>query len=220
VLSFKYMSHGIHTMLPAEVTAMAAGGANLIRMTVEQYHSMIGTAIMEGAPVELLDGMLVLKDRSHQGDSPMSIYRPHVASVMRIARLDRCLDGRGCHLRSQQPITLAPQNEPEPDGVIVSGSLEDYVKVHPTPGQIACVFESSDSSLQHDRTTKLRIYARHGAPQYIIVNLVDDVVEFRSDVDPATESYRSTVVVQRGESFAIRLPDGDPFDVAADELLP
>jgi Uma2 family endonuclease len=214
------MTHDISTVVPADLAAMTAGGANLIRMTVEQYHTMIGTAMMEGAPVELLDGLLVLKDRSHQGASPMSSYPPHVLSVTRISRLDRRLDGRGYHVRSQQSITLPPQNEPEPDASLVVGSIEDYANAHPGLQQVVCVFEVSDSSLRHDRTTKLRIYARAAIPQYVIVNLVDQVVEFRSDVDSATGSYRSTTVVKRGESFAIRLPDGALFEIRSDELLP
>lgn len=214
------MSHGFSTIKAAEINAMTAAGANLIRITVEQYHSMIGHTIMEGAPIELLDGILVLKDRSKAGESPMTIYPPHAISVTNVARLDRRLDGVTAHMRSQQPISLRPINEPEPDGTLVHGAVRRYSTEHPSPADIVCVFECSDASLLHDQTTKKRIYASHGIPVYVIVNLIDDVVEVRTGIAPRAETYSFTNILKRGESFSISLPDGTPFDIAADELLP
>ena len=83
----------------------------------------------------------------------------------------------GCHLRIQDPITIHPSHEPEPDAAIVRGRPRDYADHHPEPGDVVSLIEISESSLEHDRTTKLRIYAAAGIPQYIILNLVDRRVE-------------------------------------------
>ena len=43
-----------------------------VPINVEQYHQMIRLGILpEGAPVELIDGLLVWKDRSARGGAPM-----------------------------------------------------------------------------------------------------------------------------------------------------
>jgi hypothetical protein len=52
---------------------MAVGEAPpFVSLTVEQYHRMIRSGILlEGAPVELIDGLLVWKDRSARGTGPL-----------------------------------------------------------------------------------------------------------------------------------------------------
>ncbi len=66
-------------------------------------------------------------------------------------------------------------SEPEPDLAIVADL--DYSQRHPTGSEIAVVIEVSGSSLIRDRSTKQRIYANAGIKHFVIVNLVDGVVE-------------------------------------------
>lgn len=154
------------------------GGIRQVPLTVEQYHRMIETGILaEGEPVELLGGALVHKDRSAAGEDEMTVGHEHVLSVKKLARLDRKLGRSGCHMQTQQPVTIPDFDEPEPDGAIVAGEPDDYAGRLPGPGDVSCIIEVADSSLRIDRTVKLPVYADAGIPQYVIVNLVDRVVE-------------------------------------------
>ena len=150
----------------------------LMSLSTEQYHQMIEAGILvSGDPYELLDGVLVLKDRSKLGEPEMTVASHHAFAVQRLAALTAQLESLGCFMRTQNPVTFAPIQEPEPDGAIVLGQPADYLNNHPGPDDITCVIEVADASLRRDRTTKLRIYAQAGIRQYIIINLVEGVVE-------------------------------------------
>ncbi len=170
----------------------------------------------EGEPVELVDGVLVQKDRGG-GDS---VHGPaHAVAVARLARLDRRLEPFGLHLRTQLPITLSEVDEPEPDGVIVRGHLEDFVGSHPRPASVLIAFEVSDSTLAYDRGTKARLYAAAGIPTYVIVNLAAQRLELHED--PVTSEARYAVArpVERGQVLVLRL-GADTLEVPAADLLP
>lgn len=191
------------------------------RITVEQYHRIIDARILrEGEPIELLDGALVLKDRSARGASPMSVGTRHSVAVQLLLGLDSLVEARGRHIRVQTPITLPPWDEPEPDGAIVRGIPRDYLDHHPGPGEVFCVIEVADNSLLQDRKAKLRTYASAGLPLYAIVNLVDDVVEVFRDPRPADGSYARTEALRRGDTLSIELGVGAAIQVQATDLLP
>jgi len=195
--------------------------ALVVPLSVEQYHRMIETGILEsGQPIELLDGFLVRKDRSATGANPMTVGPSHAWVIDKLASSCAGLPKHGCYLRVQQPITLPPDNEPEPDGAIVRGSPDEYRDRHPGPGDILCLFEVADSSLQRDRVTKQRIYADAGIPLYVIVNVMDRVVEVHHG--PLVESgrYGKLEPRHRGSSVQIVLPDATIFELPVDEILP
>ena len=102
-------------------------------LSVEQYHQMIRQGILpDGAPVELIDGLLVWKDRSAHGSDPRSHGPRHGLTIKRLQRLDVRLKPFDCHLQLQLPITLSDTSEPEPDAAIVKGAPEGYSDHHPT----------------------------------------------------------------------------------------
>lgn len=73
----------------------------------------------------------------------------------------------------------------------------------------------ADTSLQHDRK-KGGVYAKAGIQDYWIVNLARDVLEVYRD--PVGATYRTRLVLRRGEQTApLARPDA-PIAVAA--LLP
>lgn len=117
----------------------------LLTLTVDQYHRMLETGILtNGEPIELLDGLLVVKDRGRARTlSPL-----HALLVSRLMKLAPEIEALGAHLRLQSPITIAPRNEPEPDGFIVAGSIEDFADRHPGPGDVSCVIEVAESSIK------------------------------------------------------------------------
>jgi Uma2 family endonuclease len=194
--------------------------SRLFSFNVDQYHEMIESGILpEGAPFELLDGQIVRKDRSASGEDPMTIGDDHTFSVMKLNMLNLQLVRLGCHLRPQQPIVIPPSDEPEPDGAIVRGMVEDYAGRKPGADAVLCVMEVSDSSLHHDRTRKLRIYADGGIAAYYIVNLIDGVVEFYSDPMVGKGRYARAETLTRGKTVAF--PTGKKaLLVAVKDLLP
>lgn len=91
----------------------------VVPLTVEQYHQMLETGILaEGAPIELLDGLLVPKDRG-EGMTIKPLHRLVVSRLMQLAPRFEAFD---CHLKLQSPITIEPSHEPEPDGLVVRGA--------------------------------------------------------------------------------------------------
>ncbi len=119
-------------------------GHRIRPVTVPMYMRMVKTGILdEGEAVELINGVVVRKDRSAQGDDPMTVDPRHAYGVQRLERLDTLFRQHGCHLRGQKPIDLRPYNMPEPDAVIVVGDETRYLTRHPRAADILAVIEVS-----------------------------------------------------------------------------
>jgi Uma2 family endonuclease len=187
--------------------------AGFRRWTVAEYHKMIESGLlMEGEPVELLEGYLVEKHVRNP---------PHESSLRRMTnRLPGRLPG-GWFLQVQGAVSF-PDSEPEPDGAALRGSDTDYDGRIPVAADIGVVIEVSDSSLQFDRCDKGRIYAREGIPVYWVVNVADRQVEVYTDPDPAANppAYRTRTDHPPGDSVPIVL-DGQPAgSIPVSDLIP
>jgi Uma2 family endonuclease len=194
--------------------------ASLVGLTVEQYHRMIDEGILEeGEPIELLDGFLVRKDRAKAGEDPTTVGHEHLWAVENLKRVLRDVEKHGCFLLSQQPITLPPDGEPEPDGAIVRGTIDDYRRKKPSTADVACVIEVADSSIDRDRGTKLRIYADAAIGQYIIINLLEKVVEIYESPIVGSGRFGPPQRLKGADwvSFAVA---GARIEVEASKLLP
>jgi Uma2 family endonuclease len=144
-----------------------AEGAGFRRFTIDEYHQMIRTGILQdGEPYELLEGWMVYK---------MSHGTPHDSCMDAFEGLFPALPA-DWFMRCQRAITLG-DSEPEPDYVIVRGPRTRYRDRHPEPTEIGLLIEFSDSSLRVDRVGKGRIYARAGIPVYWVVNVPEKLVE-------------------------------------------
>ena len=198
-----------------------AAVTKVVPLTVEQYHRMIEAAILpEGEPIELIDGFLVRKDRSAIGADPMTVGHAHRLVVTRILNLAARLHPFNCHVYSQNPITLPPRQEPEPDGAIVRGVPEDYRDHHPGPADVWCVIEVAETSLSYDRTTKQRVYAEAGIPQYLLVNIPERQLEVYEQPSSREGRYLKRVVVMSAQQIRVALGMERYLDVSADDLLP
>jgi len=190
----------------------------MVPLSVEQYHKMIEAGILrEGAPIELLEGFLYRKDRSASGEDPMTVGDEHGRVVTVLGWL---LGGKqdGWHYLTQQPITILPESEPEPDGSILRGTPFDYGK-KATPADISCIIEVSDSSIRHDRVKKRKIYADAGILQYVIVNLVDRVVEVYSEPVAESGRYGKIETLHKGQDVQLLLPTGSHLALPVDKIL-
>jgi Uma2 family endonuclease len=197
---------------------------SLMPLSVEQYHGMIDAGFLpEGEPYELLSGYLVRKDRSAAGEEPMTVGHEHILTVNKLAKLSRRVEKFGCFLQTQQPISLPPFDEPEPDGSIIRGKMEDYAGRVAGASDVLCVIEVADSSLQRDRTTKLQVYAANRLPKYLLINLTDRVVEDYTlplAGKGGTPRYRRRVILSGRDKVELPLPNGKCVAVTARSLLP
>jgi Uma2 family endonuclease len=207
-------------MAVTSVASLDDRGMRLFQLTVKQYHQMIEQGILpEGEPLELLNGVVVRKDRSASGENRITIGDEHAHVLMKLTQLNPKLERLGCHLRPQLPVLLPPYDEPEPDGAIVRGSVEDYADRKPVRADILCVIEIADSSLWRDRGPKLRIYAKSGIGRYIIVNLQDRVVEVYTK-PLRSGRYGQTVTIEGTGTVTLPTSKGRGFDIAISRLLP
>jgi Uma2 family endonuclease len=200
---------------------VAGRAPGLLPLTVDQYHRMIASGILrEGEPTELIDGILVRKDRSDRGGNPISHGPRHSLTLKRLERLLRGVEGFGCHLHVQLPVTLGDVQEPEPDLSVVRGDPEDYEGRHPGPEDIVAVVEVSDSSLEYDRTTKQRLYAEAGIGLYWIVNLVDGQIEVCEQPLPKQGRYAKRTDCQPGETVRLTISKRRRIDLSVADVLP
>jgi Uma2 family endonuclease len=206
--------------IPLLEEIVAVNSPAVVPLTVEQYHDMIRTGILEsGSPIELIDGVLIAKDRSCRGGKPLSHDPPHALCITRLQRLDRLLEPLGIHLRSQLPVALGSTSEPEPDGAVVRGAPERFADHHPEPKDLLAIIEVADSSLRYDRTTKKRKYAEAAIPQYWIVNLIDRVIEVYHSPVPAERVFEQHADFLPGQTVRLNLDDGKFIDLAVSEIL-
>jgi Uma2 family endonuclease len=201
---------------------LAASRAPAIEpLTVGQFHSMIEHGILpEGAPIELIDGVLVRKDRSDSAGDPTMHGPRHALCLERCQRLRPRIEAEGRHLRTQLPVVLSEHHAPEPDVSIVRGTAEDYAERHPTAADALALIEISDSSLTFDRTTKCRVYASAGVPLYWVINVAAREIETYEAPLPDEGRYARSTIFRIGDSINLPLGDGRMIHVSVADLLP
>jgi Uma2 family endonuclease len=195
-----------------------AGRAIIQPWTVDLYHRALAQGwLEESAAFELLDGFIVRKDRARAGEDLVTIGDRHRLGVQRLVKLAALFEPLGCTLQVQQPIQLPPTSEPEPDGSVVRGTDDDYRDGPPGAASVTCVIEVSDNSLARDLGFKLRMYAHAGIEQYVVVDLVHDVIlDHRR---PRSDDYDEVVSFRAGETVQL-LTAGPAVSVPVDRLLP
>ncbi len=205
--------------LPMLAEVVAGRVPPLEQLTIDQVEQMIKYGILkDGAPIELIDGLLVHKDRSARGEDPMTHNPAHAICVKRLMALLSFVQSIGFHLQCQLPIALLPTRAPEPDLAIIRGAPEDYHGRHPGPNDVVAVFEVADSSLDYDRG-KQRLYASAGIPIYWIANLIDNVVEVYERPNTKTGKYDSHVDYKIGDCLELSLRNNSSTPIRVDRII-
>ncbi|MCA9263032.1 MAG: Uma2 family endonuclease [Planctomycetales bacterium] len=200
---------------------IAGKAPGLARLNVHQFHEMVARGVLsEGEPIELIEGLLVRKDRSDTGGDPMIHGPRHARAITRWQRLERYFDETGFHVRCQLPVTLGDRSEPEPDGAVVRGSDFDFRNRHPHANDVILICEISDSSLDYDRGTKLVQYARAGIPTYWIINIPDQCIECHTSPGLSLGQYQQRTVFQVGDTISIALESNQTISIQVADLLP
>lgn len=183
------------------------------RFSLDQYHRMAELGILEeNNQVEFLEGILVNK---------MTKNRAHSLATRRLRILLEGIIPAGFYVDSQEP-TSTVDSEPEPDAMVIRGRPEDYQLRQPEAAQVPLIAEVADSSLQHDRGWKKRIYARAGIPVYWIVNLVQRQIEVYTQPSGETENpdYVQCQVFNPSQDLAVVLDGKEVGRIAVKNVLP
>jgi Uma2 family endonuclease len=159
---------------------MATYAVRTRRWTRVEYEHLIDVGVFRPCePLELLGGQLILGEP--QGNA-------HYTAIGLAEDALRAALPRGWLVRSQGPIELDDESEPEPDITVTQGDRRRYSQRHPS--RPALVVEVADSSLAFDRAHKGSLYARAGLDDYWIVNLIDRIVEiYRRPIEDPSASF-------------------------------
>jgi Uma2 family endonuclease len=139
-----------------------------IQWTVEEYDRMVELGLFGQRNVELIGGEIV--EMPNQGPG-------HYVALDKSGDCLRTVFGPGYWVRTQAPLALGGDGEPNPDVSVVEGKRDDYLDRHPRDALL--VVEASDSTLLYDRGRKGSLFARAKIPDYWIINLVDRQLEVR-----------------------------------------
>jgi Uma2 family endonuclease len=135
--------------------------------TRTEYENLIVSGgFAPGSRLELIDGEIL--DMAPQQSR-------HSTGVRLVEEALRTAFGSGYDVRSQLPLAIDDESEPEPDIAVVAGVPRDYRDNHPHTALL--VVEVADSSLEFDRTRKLAMYARNAIEDYWILNLQAQALE-------------------------------------------
>ena len=183
------------------------------RWSRAEYDRLIALGIFEpGDPVELIGGQLMVAE-------PQGVE--HYTAICKSVRALEAAFGPGWLIRSQGPIGLDDESEPEPDVAVVRGDIDDYRRAHPS--RPVLTLEVSYASLGYDREHKGSVYARAGLTDYWIVNLIDRTLEVYREpaVDEAApfgwRYARREVVTASGRAAPLAAPTAM---IAVADLLP
>ncbi len=135
------------------------------------YRAMELGVLIEGERSELLEGQIVRKPR---------LSRPHVVSIKQIVREMEGQFGTEHTVHSQSPMQAGPFSEPEPDVMVVGGTLENYDD-HPTAANTVVVVEVSDGSSWKYRQRKTALYAACGVEELWRLDLPTRALEIRRE---------------------------------------
>jgi Uma2 family endonuclease len=177
------------------------------KFTVDEYHWMGRVGILcADARVELIEGEII--DMTPIGGR-------HAWCVNLLTRILVTLLGDRAFVNVQNPIRLSEDSEPQPDLAVLKLEARRRIDV-PHASDVLLVIEAADSSLAHDRRTKLPLYARAGIPEAWIVDLTRDRVEVYRD--PGGDGYASRTVYERaGAVSLLAFPD---ITIRCEEILP
>ena len=179
--------------------------------TRKQYEAMVSQGVLGPKEhVQLIRGEIV--EMTPQGAA-------HAAAVRAVEEVLRGHFGVGYDVRTQLPLALAADSEPEPDVAVVTGSFRDYREQHPRTALL--VVEVADTTIEFDREAKRMMYAHAGVPEYWIVVLPDRTLDQFHTIQTRPDGTRDYQVHRQwrlGEALALTVPPGS--QIAVSELFP
>lgn len=162
-------------------------------LSVEDYHRMVEAGILTADDkVELIKGEIIEM-------SP--IGSKHAACVNRLTKILVQGSQEDEMISVQNPITLPPNSEPEPDLVWLKSRPDNYNDSHPSSEDIILLIEVSATTLDFDRQIKLPLYAEAKIPVVWIVNLNNnEIIEYQQ---PYEKQYLAVKIYPIGSEIGL-----------------
>jgi Uma2 family endonuclease len=155
------------------------------RFTRDEYYRMAEVGILRPRDrVELIRGEIV--EVSPPG-------RRHRAFVNNLTRLLSRRLPEHAGVSVQNPLPLSDDTEPQPDLAVLRGREVSYKEREAWAEDALLVVEVAETSLAYDRSTKLRLYAEAGIPEYWVVDCTAETIEVHRD--PGADGYRNARLV-------------------------
>lgn len=166
------------------------------KWTLDDYHQMIASGILDHRRVELLSGEIV--EMAPEGPE-------HAYLGDETGKYLGALLGDRARVREGWPITLAPNSEPEPDIAVVRSLGEVYRHRHPYAEDSFWVIEFSNTNLAKDLKPKRQLYASAEIPEYWVVNLRARLLVVLRD--PREGDYRQEEKLSQGTVAPLAFPE-------------
>ncbi len=173
----------------------------IAKWSVNDYHRLIASGILNERQVELLAGEIV--EMSPEG--PLhTVYGEGLANYLRRQLTEKAW------IREARPITLS-DSEPEPDIAIVKLPWFQYSEHHPYPNDIFWLIEISDSTLEKDLKEKQKIYGEAGILEYWVLDVkARKIIIFRQ---PNPTGYTIRQEFNQGKIASLAFPEVEiPID--------
>jgi len=155
-----------------------------------EYDALVDAGLLEGAHVELLDGMMV--EMSPQGGG-------HARAVRRLNELLMRQVQPPWAVSVQSSFAAGERSQPEPDAAVVRESGEAL------PSVAALAVEVAVSSHHVDLRVKPAVYAAAGVAAYVVVDLPAGVL--RVHTGPTDAEYDEVRVLRAGQPLRRTDPD-------------
>jgi len=168
------------------------------RFTRKEYYRMAEVGILgERDRVELIRGEIV------EMSPPGRHHRAFVNNLNRL--LSRRLPEHAV-VSVQNPLPLSDDTEPQPDLAVLRSREVSYREREARAEDALLVVEVAETSLAYDRSTKLRLYAAAGIPEYWVVDCTAETVEVHRG--PGPDGYRDVRMVTGDATLTLQaFPD-------------
>jgi Uma2 family endonuclease len=167
------------------------------KLSIEDYHRMGRAGILrEDSRIELIEGELI--DMAPIGSL-------HASVVSTLSMLFARQVGELAIVSTQNPVSLPPDNEPQPDITLLKPRPDRYRNALPLAADVLLIIEVADTTVEYDREIKLPLYAQHGIPEVWLVDLQGGILEIY--LEPGSKGYRKLLRPDRGETIAPALID-------------
>lgn len=176
------------------------------RWTRAECAALETAGVLQGERLELIEGELLTK---------MGKKRAHVNSLTLLQNWLVSVFG-GEYVNPEAPIDVAPEdnptNEPEPDLIVLTRPLRDFPVSNPQPTDLRLVVEVSDTTIAFDLTTKAKLYARAGIPEYWVLDIANRRLIVHRD--PHAGRYSKVDAYNEHEAVAPLAAPSNPLTIS------